>query len=163
MSCYYLTLRDSQDEFIQLMPKLTEDDNKVIPLFTIPLLFNMSLEQGWKILSSNCAFCKDAGADSEIIPLDFSKDTKLKIARIMKYQGHTSISPDMFFKIRVFKDRTELTNDDTGFTYDLSNPEHAYVQINDVNTKSTYRIIILIHSEYINKFITEINGFDKET
>lgn len=163
MSCYYLTLRDSQDNYTQLMPEIIDRDEKVVPLFTIPILANMKLEQGWKILSSNCVFCKKDMHEVEEIPLKLATDVASKINRIMKYQKHTNISPDMFFRIKVFKDMTELPNDETGFTYDLSNPKEAYIRIYDINVRVTYRVIILIHMEYINRFITEINQFDKET
>lgn len=159
MGAFYLMLRDNSDKFIPFMPDNVSSDNRVIPLYSIPLLFNLGLDPGWRIHSAPPYFVNH-GVEKDETNIQALMDTFIK--NVLTYQRHMKLPQDLFVKFRAFKGDVELPNDETGFTVDLSDLDNPILTTYDINHKETYRLFIVVNNDYINSITTELNGFNEE-
>lgn len=159
MAAYYLMTRDNSDKFIPYLPDSIKDDNRIVPLFSIPLLFEMNLDPGWVINSAPAYTVTDrTGVDitdiRDVIPDD--------IKGIIVYQKAMKLPQDLFLKFRVFKGNKELSNDKTGFEINMDNIEKPILLTYDLSPKETYRLFVLLNNGYINSLKAEITEFNEE-
>lgn len=162
MGCYYLSLMDNMDRFIATKPGVElERGSRVVPLYTIPLLFDLRLDDGWKILTAPMFIVKDSNNDGYTLELKkVLKDDKVPM--ILQYQEKMNLIRETFIKIRVFKDNLELIEGETGFIVDYSNLKDIKLTIFDIDEKKTYRVFIIINNQYINSIVDDINHFSVE-
>lgn len=163
MGCYYLILNDDKNKFIVTKPSSDIDkDGRVIPLYTIPLLFDLKLDDGWKILTAPMFIVKDSKSDDGYT-LQLKKVLKDdKIPTILRYQEKMNLIRDTFIKIRVFKNDTELAEGDKGFSVDYTNLNDIKLTVYDIDIQKTYRVFIIINNQYINSITDDINNFSME-
>lgn len=159
MGAYYLTLKDNMDKFVPYMPENVKDDNRIVPLYSIPLLFNMNLDPGWSIFSAPNYFVM-SGTDPDVTNIKDVITDKVKC--ILEYQRTMKLPQDLFIKFRVFKGNKELPNDNTGYEIDLSDYNNPTITTYDISPSETYRIFVLLNTGYINSIITELTEFNKE-
>lgn len=160
MAAFYLTMRDNKDMFIPYMPDNIKDDNRVKPLFTIPLLFNMTLDPGWVISTAPTYFISTT-KEPDITDLSSVLSDELKGA--LAYQKAMNLPQDLFVKFRVFKNTMELPNNETGYEINLDDLEKPYIITYDLAIQETYRLFVLVNNNYINSIKTEIIKFNHET
>lgn len=156
MGCYYLFLRDEDDRF-HMAP--TEDINKksvTANIFTIPLMYDLKLEPGWRIYSAPSFFVKGA-KDSVPIGAIITNDIK----DIYAYQRGMGLDESTFIQFRVFRNRMELKKD-VDFVVDTSDVENMTLTVINCNATATYRLFLLIHSNYIHSITAEMEEFHKE-
>lgn len=158
MGAYYLYLRDNSDKFIPYMP--TKDkDNRVVPLFSIPLLFELDVDPGWKIAAAPSYFVTSNKSEDVTNIKDVITD---EIKPILDYQRAMRLPLDLFLRFRVFKGNKELPNSINGYTIDITDYDNPTLTTYDVNIEETYRLFVLINNEYIHRITTEITEFNKE-
>ena len=80
---------------------------------------------------------------------------------LLSYIQGMNLDRNIFMKFRVFKDTTEL-QEYMGFSVDLSDLEKPTLRVFDCDPKVTYRLFVLVNSEYINSISAEITEFYKE-
>lgn len=157
IGAYYLHLRDNSDKFIPFMP--TEDkDNRIVPLYSIPLLFQLNLEPGWAISTAPAFFVSNNG-DKDITSIKDVIDDDLK--SILDYQRDMNLPQELFIKFRVFKGEKELFSP-TGYQIDLTDYNNPTITTYDISLKETYRLFVLINNDYIHSITTELKEFHKE-
>lgn len=160
MSCFYLSLIDGVDKFIACPPDMDVDTNgRVIPLYTIPLLTQITLDSGWKILNSSVFKVTDRDVDT----VDLSKVFDIALQRVVLHQQQMNLPRDLFVKFRVFCDDTELISGPDTFEVDTSDLNHVVLRTYHGDPKKTYRLLIIVNNAYIHSITTEINQFDKNT
>lgn len=158
MGCYYLFLRDSDDRF-RMCPHTDITPKGVItPLFTIPLFMDIDLEPGWKIQTAPSFFVE---SNKTIDSVNLREVLSSNMISLLSYIQGMNLDRNIFMKFRVFKDTTEL-QEYMGFSVDLSDLEKPTLRVFDCDPKVTYRLFVLVNSEYINSISAEIAEFYKE-
>lgn len=134
-----------------------EDDKVIVPLLSIPLGFNLHLEDGWRILNSPCfsvtKMSDDVTPFGDVIPDEF----KELLGKMVVYNKYTKTPFEPFIKFRCFKGRYELPEGERGYQIDLDKLE---VHIYDCNQSETYRLFILVNTLMINSIASEVNNFN---
>ena len=156
MGCYYLFLRDADDRFHMSPPDDINKKGETVNIFTIPLLYDLNLEPGWKIYSAPSFFVKgelDSVPISEIITTD--------IKDIISYQRGMGLDESTFIRFRVFRDRIELEKD-VDFMIDSEDVNDMTLHVKNCDGKATYRLFLLIHSDYIHSITAEMEDFYRE-
>lgn len=159
MSAFYLHLRDNTDKFIPYMPDNIKNDDRIVPLFSIPLLFNMNIDQGW-IISSAPTYTVASTNEPDITDISGIFTDELK--GVLNYQKTMKLPQDLFIKFRVFKGNDELSNDKTGYQINLDNIHKPFITTYDLSLRDTYRLFILVNNNYINSIKAELTEFNKE-
>lgn len=151
------------DSEIMSMTDENHDPNRIVPLLSIPLGYDLKLPTGWRILNSPHYMVKDYGTwekngaeditpFGDVIPSEY----KELIKEMAVYNKYTNTPFDPFIKFRVFKGRYELPEGKKGYEIDIDKLEiHTY----DCNPKETYRIFILVNTLMINTIASEVHNF----
>lgn len=156
MSQYNLTLIDNNDIFTRLPLDLSDNSDRMDTLFSIPLMYDLQLENGWNIYNSP-TYNIPPNVEDDIT--DLSSILSEQFKAILDYKKRTNLPLEMFFKFRVFKDYIEIPYGLDGFMIDFNTLElHTY----DCDYKKTYRLFILMNSAYINSITAENFEFNKE-
>ena len=164
---WYTFLMDGDDEMRQapmdFMLEKTEkgDVNRVIPIASIPLNYDLGLDKGWKILQAPFYF--PAPDKDGIDTTDISSILEQPSIRAVIHHHHEMNIPlDGFLQFRVFAGLDELPRG-RGFEhgYDISFENHCIYTYNP-DSNLSYRIFVIINAMAINNMATEITGFDKK-
>lgn len=160
MAAFYLTLRDDSDKFMKCLLDSSETGkDRVVPLYSIPLLFHMDLDPGWRIATAPAYFVT-SGQLPDKTSLKDAIDSQLK--DVIKYQRAMNLPLDLFIKFRVYKGNKELPNSRIGYLIDLEDLDNPFILTYDIGLEDTYRVFVLVNNGYINQILSEINDFNKE-
>lgn len=158
MGCFYLFLRDGDDR-LRTCPHTDMTKKGVItPLFTIPLFMDIKLEPGWRIQTAPSFFIESNKTIDSVNLLEVFTEN---IVSLIEYIQGMKLDISTFLRFRVFKGNEEL-KEYAGFTVDLRDLKNPILRVFDCNPNETYRLFVLIHSEYINSLSAEIADFYKE-
>jgi len=133
-----------------------ENDNKIIPIFTINNLYNLvEPPAGWELY---IAPLFKVSTNRTPDTLDVSHLINDGIKNCIKYYLKQGISMDSLIKVFVFKDNDVLDNE-TDYSFDY---ENLILTVNKTNTVSTYRMLMYINLFLINDLIARIHKIDEE-
>lgn len=152
VAAWYTFLGDKDDSIIRAPYDDDIDaENRIIPITTIPMDYDLGLEKGWKILSAPFYF---ADKNCEVDETDISSILNMgSIKLIMDHHKRFHIPLDPFIQFRCFKGRKELERGVNGF--DISLEKQCIYTYRPVGGES-YRLFVLINSLAINNMATEI-------
>ena len=157
MACYYLFIRDNDDRYIRCPHNDIEKDAITENLFTIPLLYKLDLEPGWKLYAAP-AFFVDGKEDSINLNEIMTED----LISIMNFQRKRHFKEDTLIRFRVFRNRCELENG-VDFIVDNTDLNNITLTVKECNPKVTYRLFVIINNAYIHSLEAEFLDFNKET
>lgn len=159
MSCFLLYLRDNNDRMI-MCPPLDNKDDTIVTMFTIPLLYDLKLAPGWKMISAPSFIVQDTkDVDCTHISQAIPKDVGLP--DILLHQKTVGLKEESVIEFRVFKDRKELRKG-IDFEVDTSDIDDIKLYTYDCNVKVTYRVFVLLNMGLINSINDSAYGFSKE-
>lgn len=151
---YYFTKTERSLDEIRMS---IDADNSIIPIFTVDNLFkDIEMPLGWKQYAAPL-FKVTFNGKPDV--LDLSQILNQSIQATIDYHvtHHMILSP--FIKIHVMRDNAMLSEENGEYSIDYKTLK---LTINNTNVTSTYRLIVLVNANYINKLLTDLNGFDKE-
>ena len=168
---WYVFLKDNNPNFIaNPTDSELEAGNKkligerIVPLLSIPLQYNLSLDEGWKILQSPTYMVTSNGIGPEFVDeTDFSqvipKAVQNTIVQLIKHNKEHGIPISPYIRFRCFKDTKELPVGYNGFKVDL---ENFKIYTYNCKPKVTYRLFILINNLAIQNLMPQVQEFHKE-
>ena len=168
---WYVFLRDKNPNFIaNPTDSELEAGNKkivgerIVPLLSIPLQYNLRLEEGWKILQSPTYMVTSNGIGPEYVDeTDFAqvipKAVQNTIAQLVKHNKEHGIPLSPYIRFRCFKDTKELPVGHNGYKVDL---ENFKIYTYNCKPKVTYRLFILINNLAIQNLLPQVQEFHKE-
>lgn len=164
---WYLFLKDGMNRYdiIPTDDELAEsgnDLNRVIPIHSIPLHYDLNLDPGWIVLKdlSPMYFIKDYIPEGECDTTDITQILTPPIIKIIKHQFGMNIPLDTLVRFKCFKNNREMPYGKRGYEVDLDN---KIIKTYDCSPNATYRLFILLNNFAINSMIAEINKFNEET
>ncbi len=132
-----------------------EDSAKLIPSFTIEKLFDQPIPPGWNIYVST--FYKvEASKIPDVMSFEPLINRSLKAA--INYHLEKGISFVKMIKFFIFKDNTLLSEKNKDFEI---NYETLEITTNVTNIISTYRLLIVVNTLYINELVGEMISIDE--
>ena len=155
---WYTFLDDEKREFIKapMDESLSEyEQDRIIPISSIPLGYDLHLPSGWKILDAPFYFPSpdENGMDTT----DISSILDLKsIKLIIEHHRQMNVPLSAFIKFRVFCGSRELPLGPLGYDLDL---DKKCIYTYRSNPHQSYRIFVLINQMLINDMTTEITNF----
>lgn len=168
---WYVFLKDNNPNFI-MNPTDSEIEagnqklvgERIVPLLTIPLKYNLHLEEGWKILQSPTYMVTSSGVGVEYVDeTDFSqvipKAVQTTIEQLVKHNKEHGIPLSPYIRFRCFKDTKELPVGKMGYEVDL---EKFKIYTYNCKPKVTYRLFILINNLAIQNLLPQVAEFHKE-
>jgi len=135
------------------MSMQTENDSKIIPLFTINNLDEKRPADGW---NTYCAPIYKISESPDVINLRQLMNNSL-IACI-DYHKKNSIPLNVFLSYKVLKDNSEL---EEGKDYTINFDTFDLTTL-DCNEYSTYRFVLYVNTLYINDLIDNILNLKEE-
>ena len=154
---YHVFIRDNDDRYIRCPHNDIEKDAITENLFTIPLLYKLDLEPGWKLYAAP-AFFVDGKEDSINLNEIMTED----LISIMNFQRKRHFKEDTLIRFRVFRNRYELENG-VDFIVDNTDLNNITLTVKECNPKVTYRLFVIINNAYIHSLEAEFLDFNKET
>jgi len=151
---YYFTKQKGIIDEIQ-MDIVADGGNSVIPIFTVPNLFDVQLPVGWEILAQPLFKVSHEGRP-DVLNIDEILDPTVK--EVINYHLKRGIPVSNFLAFNILKDNVKLVRD-TDYTVDF---ETMDITINPTNITSTYRLILYVNTLYINDLITTMNNINEE-
>lgn len=147
-------------------PKKVEDGlpkERIVPILSIPLRYDLNLKEGWSIFSSPMYFIDANIAKGEYDETDLTQVLTVPlqetITGIVKHHKGMNIPLDTVIQFRCFKDNRELPMGKNGFEIDL---DKFIIRTWDCSPRVTYRLFILTNNLLINGIASEITEFNKE-
>lgn len=167
---WYTFLKDNDPRYIANPSdaELHESDSlvgeRIVPLLSIPLNYNLRLGEGWKILQSPAYMVTQNGCKPGIVDItDFSQvipdPVQDTIKKLVKHNKENGIPLSPYIQFRCFKDTKELPIGKRGYEVDLDKFE---IRTYDCKPKTTYRLFILINNLAIQAITPQIQEFNKE-
>lgn len=156
---YYFTKQQEtiQNLSISLDIGFTEDGkNKVSPMFTVVDVFNEELPIGWN-LYANPMFKVESNRYPD--RLDFSSLLNTSLKSAIDYQYKHGLPMDQLIGITVMRDNQKLDPVAGDYSVDF---EKLELITNKVNMTSTYRLIIIVNTLYVNTLIGTLLDLDEE-
>lgn len=163
---WYLFLKNLNPEFIT-MPngKNMGSGDRMIPISSIPLKYDLKLTPGWEIYSTPCYFVSSETIDTT----DISSVISRPVANLIRMTLDSGmILNDSMVRFECFKDTKQLRqgkdyeikivkddNKDIGLRIDII----TYNCTPDV----TYRLFVLVNNFAVNNIASDVTGFTKET
>lgn len=137
---------------------------RIVPLLSIPLQYDLHLENGWKILQSPTYMVTIDGIGPEFADItDFSQvipgSVQNTIKGIVKHNKEHGIPISPYIRFRCFKDTKELPRGKTGYEVDL---EKFQIITYNCKPKVTYRLFILVNNMAIQSLLPQVTEFNKE-
>lgn len=154
ISSYQLFTKDGSSEYTVCGVDDMNDNSRIQPLYTIPLLFNLNLPEGWQILNSPNYFVDNGDIDVTDLKSIFSSS----VQQIIDHHLSMNIPLDTILQFRVFKGIDELKHGE-GFKIDLTEMK-LYTMVLDPSL--TYRLFIIVNNALVHNMSSEIVGFNKE-
>ena len=158
MGCYYLFLRDGDDRFRMCPHTDITKAGTLVPLFTIPLFMDIQLEPGWKIQTAPSFFVE---SNQTIDSVNLREVLDSGMMSLLHFIKGMNLDRSTFIRFRVFKDKQELY-EYREFSIDLEDLNEPTLRVFDCDPKVTYRLFVIVNSEYINSISAEITEFNKE-
>lgn len=124
--------------------------DSIIPSFTITTLFNEPLPPGWNYYVSTF-YRVESSSKPDI--LDISSLINRSLQAAIDYHLEKGIILDKMIRFLVYKDNKLLNQYDGDFEVNFFNKE---LITNKVNQISTYRLVIVVNTLYINDLIGEM-------
>ena len=162
---WYLFLKDGVARY-DIIPTEYElssdyDLNRIIPIQSIPLSYDLRLEPGWVTFKdlSPMYFIKDIIPEGECDITDIGQVIREPIQKVIRHHIGMNIPLDTIIRFKCFKDTVELPYGHRGFEIDL---ENLIVKTYDCSPTATYRLFIIINQQLINSYISEITNFNEE-
>ena len=136
---------------------LSRDGDRIIPITSIPLGYDLNLKGGWAILESPFYFPDDAGQDG-IDKTDISPILdKPSVKALIRHNQEMHIPLEQFLDFRCFAGNKEIPRGINGF--DISFTDKCVYTYNP-KEKMSYRLFVLINTLAINNMATEITNFN---
>lgn len=130
-----------------------EDDNKIIPLFTVDSLHVEKPEEGWNVY---CAPIYVVTSKPDITDISGLINNSLKAC--IDYHEKHGVNYSVFMRYKVLKDNVELIE---GKDYKFNIDKFELITYN-CNPNSTYRFIMYVNTLYINDLINDILNLSEE-
>ena len=136
-----------------------KDEDAIVPLYSIPLRYNLRLGDGWKILQSPTYAVTEEGMGEkhlditdigQIIPTPIQNTLRALVDHNRKH----AIPLDPYIRFKCFKDHRELPYGKEGFEVDL---EKFKIYTYDCTPRRTYRLFIMVNNVMINSISPEVN------
>lgn len=155
---WYTFLDDKKEEFRKapMDESFNEDEqNRIIPLSSIPLGYDLGLKEGWKILESPFykAIPDKNGIDTTDISSILDSNT---IKMILRHHLKMNIPLSSFLQFRVFCDTIELSKGIKGYDISLKN---KCIYTYNADPSKSYRIFVIVNTLAINNMAAEITNF----
>lgn len=130
---------------------------RIIPVSSIPLGYNLGLEAGWKILESPFYFT--SVPEDQVDETDISSILDMySVKTLIEHHTKMHIPLEEFLQFRVFKGDKEIPRGVNGFDISL---EKKCVYTYHPQANIQYRLFVLINSLAINDMATEIMNYSK--
>lgn len=152
---YYLFTRKENHIDKLIMNIKSEDDNKIIPIYTISNLYDERIADGWNLYSSNM-YNVDSNKGPDI--MDISTIFNYSIRKLIEDHLSKGIPIKTFMIPIVMKDGIRLV-EGRDFHMDYDNLQ---LITHRCNMDSTYRLVIHINTLYINTMLKDIFDLEKE-
>jgi hypothetical protein len=133
------------------------DPNRIVPIYSIPLEYDLGLEKGWKIQTSVIYHpAKDiVGIDETDISSILDQSS---VKALIEHHTAMHIPLHEFLEFRVFKGSKEIPRGVKGFDISL---EKKLLYTYNPEPNVPYRIFVLINALAINNMATEIAKFNR--
>lgn len=159
MACFLLFLRNN-DNRVSICPPVENKDNRVVTLYTIPLLYDLKLEPGWKMITAPSFIVEDRN-DVDVTNLSQAIPSNIGLPDILINQKKMNMKEDSIIRFRVFKDREELIKG-VDFEVDTSDVDSIKLFTYDCDIKKTYRVFVILNMGLINSINAEAYKFNDE-
>lgn len=156
---WYSFIANGLDEFrVTPIDDESYDPNRIIPIMSVPLGYNLRLEHGWKILASPFYIpdTPENGVDTTSMESVMGQQS---IQSLINHSKAMSVPLDPFLKFRCFKGGKELPRGVHGFDIDLNN---QCIYTYNPDETATYRLFVLVNTLAINNMAAEITNLNKE-
>lgn len=157
MGCYYLFTRNDDDRMYMCPHEDIEKEGITTNLFTLPMMYDLNLEPGWKIFAAPSFFVK---GESDSINVNEVLDHH--VYEIYKYQRGMHLEESTFIRYIIFRDRVQLTYGED-YVIDSDDLDHIKLTVYNCDEKATYRIFVVLNNNYIHSIAAELDEFNKET
>jgi len=165
---WYTFLKDGNRNYISnpLASEIVQncgDCERIKPLLTLPLRYDLHLQDGWKILQSPTYTVtthgigekfKDVTEFGSVIP----NNVRRTLDHIIRHNVENGIPIKPFIQFRCFKGTRELPVGKNGFEVNMKTFE---VYTYNCTPAETYRLFILINNLQINAIATEVTKFNE--
>ena len=163
---WYLFLKNSNPEFIKVPNgQNTSANDRIIPITSIPLKYDLRLTPGWEIYSCPCFFVTDMKDDVT----DISSQISASVINLIRMTLNSGMKLDgSMVRFECFKDTRRLIPGE-GFDINIENDSgktngfKIEIITHDCAPNITYRLFILVNNFAVNSIATEATGFNKET
>lgn len=165
---WFLMLKDAQHDYImnpsdaELVGK--DANERIIPLLSIPMRFDLHLEDGWRIMQSPVFVVTSNGVGEQykdVTPFGtiLTDDVKTMITNLVRHNRSIGLPISPYLRFRMFKGTREMTYGKTGFEIDLDTFE---IITYDCTPGISYRLFILINNVAIHSITPEVQKFHEE-
>lgn len=160
MACFLLFLRDNNDRMLMCPPVEKDDEDRVVTMYTIPLLYDLQLEPGWKMITAPSFIVEDRN-DVDVTHLSQAIPTNIGLPDILLTQKMMNLREDSIIRFRVFKGRKELVKG-VDFEVDTSDIDDIKLFTYNCNVNKTYRVFIILNMGLVNTINANAYEFHKE-
>jgi len=151
---YYLT--QSSGIITETDLSIVDNKNQIIPMFTISNLFTEQIPTGWTLYAY--PLYKVENNDQPDL-MDIKQVLNKSILASIDYCLTHGIPLETILKFYVMMDNKMLNRDIGEYDIDFST---LTLITKNVNTYSTYRLIIYVNALYINTLMLDVYGFNEE-
>ena len=163
---WYLFLKNSNPEFITVPTgQNSSSEDRIIPITSIPLKYDLKLTPGWEIYSCPCFFVTEPEDDRT----DLSSQISTSVFNLIKMTMKSGMTlNDTMVRFECFKDTRRLKIGE-GFDIDIKEdpgkPDGMRIDVvvHDCTPHITYRLFILVNNFVVNNIAAEVTEFNKET
>ena len=156
VSAWYAFIGDD-DNSVNRAPMDDSVGDKIIPIASFPLDFDLGLDKGWKILTSPSYF---ADPKEKIDETDISSILDMpSLKSLITHHRENNIPLEPFLQFRCFKGKKELPRGITGFDISL---DKKCIYTYRPEGGMSYRLFVLINALAINNMAKEITNFNFE-
>ena len=163
---WYLFLKNSNPEFITVPTgQNSSSEDRIIPITSIPLKYDLKLTPGWEIYSRPCFFVTEPEDDRT----DLSSQISTSVFNLIKMTMKSGMTlNDTMVRFECFKDTRRLKIGE-GFDIDIKEdpgkPDGMRIDVvvHDCTPHITYRLFILVNNFVVNNIAAEVTEFNKET
>lgn len=162
---WYLFLMNNNREFIvSSIGTDLHDDDRIVPICSIPLRYDLRLTPGWEIYAAPCYFVSDLKDD--VTDLTSNIPESVANLMIMTLRSGMMLS-DSFVRFVCFEDTRKMVPE-VDYTLNIKEDRLSDYGVKiEIVTKQgkpkvTYRMFILINNFAVNNICAEVTEFNKE-